>query len=251
MLLKYQAVCDIGNVRENNEDMAYVAGKLLRDGSSDGEIEVAEDCVAFAVADGMGGYSGGEVASEIVCRSFGAFVKTHPLIETLSELKEWAIEANRLVLETASLREDLAEMGSTFVALLFTSDKIYLINVGDSRCYRIRDGVLKQISVDHSERERTGNPDVPSNLIYNFMGNDPREFISDITDLKPIAGDTYLLCSDGLSDLISDDAIEANYTDPHRLLALAKAAGARDNITALTIRLTSGEQPHTRKQYNG
>lgn len=237
MRLKYHAACDIGRVRKNNEDMAYVAGQLLRDGKCEGEIELIDACVAFAVADGMGGYNGGEVASEIVCRSFGAFIKEYSNALGISELKKWATEANRLVLDTGKLREELSEMGSTFVGLLFTPDKIFLINIGDSRCYRFRDGVLKQISVDHSERERTGNPEVPSNLIYNFMGNLPEEFISDITELKPIAGDNYILCSDGLSDVVDDDTIEANYSDAAHLIELANNSGGRDNITVITIQI--------------
>lgn len=91
MRLKYHAACDIGRVRKNNEDMAYVAGQLLRDGKCEGEIELIDACVAFAVADGMGGYNGGEVASEIVCRSFGAFIKEYSNALGISELKKWAI----------------------------------------------------------------------------------------------------------------------------------------------------------------
>lgn len=235
ILLKYHAVCDIGNLRENNEDIAFVAGRLLRDGMCEGKIEQSEAFVAFAVADGMGGYNGGEVASEIVCRSFGDFMKRLSPIIGISELKKWAIGTNRLIFDTGKLRKEFYGMGSTFIALIFTYDKVFLINVGDSRCYRLRNKVLKQISIDHSERERTGNPEIPSNLIYNFMGNSPEEFISDITELKPIPGDKYILCSDGLSDLVEDDTIETNCDDVSRLIRFAKDAGGQDNITVITI----------------
>lgn len=235
--MKYDCVCDIGCIRTNNEDMAYAAGCLVRDGK---RSDVCEPICAFAVADGMGGYEGGEIASEIVSRSFAAFMKNfNPADdnEAISGLKEWAAQANRLVTDTAAIRTDLSEMGTTFTGMVFISDKAWLINVGDSRCYRLRNGVLKQLSVDHSERERTCNPDVPSNLIYNFMGNLPEEFISDITELNPIPGDTYMLCSDGLSDLVDDDAIEENCSDASKLTELAKGAGGRDNITVITIQI--------------
>lgn len=238
MILKYMAVSDVGCVRKNNEDMAFAAGQLVRDGSCEGEEPGGQGVVAFAVADGMGGYEGGEVASEIVARAFSAFVKD--LAEgkahcDISTLKRWAAEANRLVLDTAALRPGLAEMGTTLVALLFDGDRCWLVNIGDSRCYRLRSGVLKQLSTDHSERQRTGDPSVPSNLIYNFMGNYPDEFFSDITELKPLPGDVYLLCSDGVSDMLDDDQIEANANEPQKLIDLAKSAGGHDNATLVAI----------------
>lgn len=235
--MRYDCICDIGCVRKNNEDMAYVAGRLVRDGECSGAVDPT---CAFAVADGMGGYEGGEIASEIVARSFAAFMKNFNPAgdnEAITGLKDWATQANRLVIDTAAIRTELAEMGTTFTGLVFFNDKAWLINVGDSRCYRIRGGVLKQLSVDHSERERTGNPEVPSNLIYNFMGNLPEEFISDITELKPAPGDTYMLCSDGLSDLVDDDTIEAGCSDAAHLVEFAKKAGGRDNITVIRIQL--------------
>lgn len=238
-ILKYYAESDVGCVRKNNEDMAYVAGQIVRDNKCEGELRHSDGCVAFAVADGMGGYEGGEVASEIVTRSFGAFVNKisdGTSDSVITQLKDWASNANKLVLDTASLRPELSEMGTTFVGLLFIDDKLWLINVGDSRCYRIRNGVLKQLSTDHSERARTGNPDVPSNLIYNFIGLTPKEFISDITELSAIPGDIYLLCSDGLSDLVSDDDIESLSTTPDNLVEKAKLEGGRDNITIVTVR---------------
>ena len=238
--IAYHAFSDIGCVRKNNEDMAYVAGKLVRDGTAKGDVFLSEECpvVAFAVADGMGGYEGGEVASEIVCRSFSSFIKKglpNDDSETIEAIKQWAVNANNLVLETGKLRPELSEMGTTFVGMIIDKNSLWIINIGDSRCYRLRNGILKQLSTDHSERERTGNPDTPSNLIYNFLGNEPQDFFSDISIYEPITGDSYLFCSDGLSDLISDEIIEEFFFEPNKLLELAKDAGGRDNITIVTI----------------
>lgn len=233
------AVSDIGCVRKNNEDMAYVAGKLVRDGEYAMNIPPQKGAVAFAVADGMGGYEGGEVASEIVLRAFASFMDTFSPEgddETvITALKQWATETNQLVLDTALLRPSLSEMGTTFIALVFVAKKMWLVNIGDSRCYRIRNDILKQMSVDHSERERTGNPKTPGNFIYNFMGNVPEEFISDISCLNYLEGDVYILCSDGLSDFASEKEISVNSTDVHNLLQIAKDNGGKDNITIIRI----------------
>ncbi len=237
--IQYEAICDIGCVRTNNEDMAYIAGTILRDGDIAGSVNSSDGIIAFSVADGMGGYEGGEIASEIVTRSFAQFIKNINASkgDLLTTLKEWAVSANKLVLDSAAIRPELADMATTFIALIWSHEKLWLMNVGDSRCYRFRQGVLKQLSVDHSERNRTGNTDIPTNIIYNYMGNHPADFISDVVSLIPMKNDIYLLCSDGLSDLINDDAIESNIENPQKLVDLAKVAGGRDNITLITIKL--------------
>ncbi len=237
--ITYEAISNVGCVRSNNEDMAYVAGTVLRDGEVAGNVDPSDSVAGFAVADGMGGYEGGEIASEIVIRSFAQFIKNlnHSKDDILTALKEWAVSANKLVLDSAALRTELEEMGTTFIALIWRNENLWLINVGDSRCYRYRQGVLKQLSVDHSERNRTGNADLPSNLIYNYMGNHPDDFISDVVSLKPMDGDIYLLCSDGLSDLVDFDNIEEAIEYPHQLLQLALQAGGKDNITLISIKV--------------
>lgn len=252
--LRYFAISDVGCRRENNEDMAYAAGQIVRDGRDEGEVELPRPSMAigesgplgsipvgFAVADGMGGYEGGEVASEIVIRSFGNFVKKRQGTgdaENIATLKRWADDANQLVYETAELRPELKDMGTTFVGLVFGVRKAMLINAGDSRCYRLRHGILKQLSTDHSERERRGGDmSVPGNIIYNAMGDKEGDFFSDVTVLQPLEGDLYLLCSDGLSDLVGDDDIEAWAEDPERLVEMAKEAGGKDNVTIVTIKL--------------
>ncbi len=238
--ITYEAICNVGCVRSNNEDMAYVAGTILRDGEVAGSVELSDGVMAFSVADGIGGYEGGEIASEIVIRSFARFIKglnADYKDKILTELKQWAISANRLILDSSSIRPELSDMGSTFIGIVLCHDKLWLINVGDSRCYRFRQGVLKLLSVDHSERNRTGNADMPSNIIYNYMGNHPADFISDVVSLKPMDGDIYLLCSDGLSDLVDFDNIEEAIEYPHQLLQLALQAGGKDNITLITIKV--------------
>lgn len=236
-IVKYLAISDIGSIRSNNEDMVYVGGRLLRDGSIVGEAETGGSPVAFAVADGMGGYEGGEVASEIVCRSFAAFMREADSNDCGESLRTWADKTNALVLDTAALRSTLSEMGTTFVGLVFSAQGLWMINIGDSRCYRLRDGRLEQLSTDHSERERTGDPDVPSNIIYNYFGNVPSEFFADISEEQLQVGDIYLLCSDGLSDLVTDYYLRSFISEPEKLVELAKHAGGYDNISLIIIQL--------------
>lgn len=241
--IHYKAVSDIGCVRTNNEDMAFVVDKFVRDSFSEGEI-TPRGSVGFAVADGMGGYTGGEVASEIVCRSFASFirsVRTDDESLTINLIKTWAKDANDLVNDTAALRPELSEMGTTFIALIFIHDKCYLLNIGDSRCYRFRSGILKQLSTDHSERQRRHNPDIPSNIIYNFLGIPSGVFFSDVTELTPISGDIYILCSDGLTDLLDDETIEAHADNIEELVTLAKEAGGKDNITIIRLEVSDSK----------
>ncbi len=235
--ITYHAVSDIGCVRANNEDMAYVAGRLLRDAEATGSVTPGDGAVAFAVADGMGGYEGGEVASEIVCRAFAAFVRERAGAITEAELKAWAVTTNALVLDTAALRPTLTEMGTTFVALVLAAGRLWMVNIGDSRCYRLRAGTLEQLSTDHSERERSADPDVPSNIIYNYFGNVPPEFFADVRELDFHEGDVFMLCSDGLSDLVTDYYIRSFLDVPDRLVALAKQGGGYDNISLITLRI--------------
>ena len=246
--IRYKAISDVGCKRANNEDMAWVAGKLLRDGSLAGEIPSDASAAAFAVADGMGGYEGGEIASEIACRAFTSYMNTWQegaTDATLRSIKDWARSANGLVIKTASIRSELSDMGTTFVGLIFCGEKGWLVNIGDSRCYRLRSGVLKQLTSDHSEQWLKQNPDIPSNIIFNFMGASPDDFFSDVSNLTPLPGDIYLLCSDGLSDLVDADTIESNAEDPDRLIELAKEAGGRDNITIIQIEYDSQPRPST------
>lgn len=240
--LKYNVASDMGLVRGNNEDMALADGRLIRDDIAEGELHTDEHTHAvFAVADGMGGYEGGEVASELALRSLSTFVRDMPAgldDDALTvALKNCASGINELVLKTSAGVPRLAEMGTTLVAIFIYEGRLVFMNIGDSRLYRMRGGVLKQLSTDHSERERTGDPSVPSNLIYNYLGNDGC-FFADISmpGGQVYEGDIFLLCSDGLSDMIDDDTIaETLPSGAEALVHAAKQAGGIDNITVLTV----------------
>ena len=239
-------VTDAGKVRRNNEDALLV-----------GE---GEDETLFVVADGIGGFEAGEVASSLA-------------VEVLKELRpdrsfEAAIaEANRRILAAGRGDEKLSGMGTTVVAIRFggtqREPQAEVAHVGDSRAYLVRGGEMNPITEDHSlvaELVRSGDltrdqaaEHPQKNLITRALGAD-EEVDVDTTVLPIEAGDRVLLCSDGLSDMVSEARIseillEAS-EDPERaarsLLSAALDAGGNDNITVIVIDVKEQAPPPRR-----
>lgn len=228
---------DPGLVRQNNEDTLFL----------DEELGLA------MVADGMGGASSGEVASALAIETVAAYVRRPPLEWPPAQLLEEAIqEANRRVLERASSDPHCAGMGSTIVAALWRLPELFIANVGDSRAYLWRAGVLTQLSYDQTlvnelrlrfgltEEEVSSFPH--RNVLTMAVGT-----AADMTvcthELRLEPGDRILLCSDGLSGpvppavLAETLAAEAPPEDlVGRLIAAAKERGAPDNVTAVLLR---------------
>ncbi|MCB9598451.1 MAG: serine/threonine-protein phosphatase [Sandaracinaceae bacterium] len=229
--------------RDNNED-AYL---------------LDTDRGVFAVADGMGGYHGGEVASAVVVGSIERFVARNAADGDATW--PWGLEPGRSFVQNliavairianqqvmARRKGVLAQMGSTVVAVALDGHDAVLAHVGDSRIYRLRDGELDALTRDHSlieELRATGQMEHPANLghiITRAIGFSPNTR-PDLRVERVEAGDVLLLCSDGLSDPLGDDAIarglscksaEAACTE---LVAAAYEAGGTDNITALVLR---------------
>ncbi|MBK7004018.1 MAG: Stp1/IreP family PP2C-type Ser/Thr phosphatase [Burkholderiales bacterium] len=234
---------DPGRARENNEDSVAIDGVTR----------------TVVLADGMGGYNAGEVASGMAT----AFIK--------SELSRWLLEAgaganirevrrameicvdnaNLSIFNAASSNAQYSGMGTTLVVGVFTGDKLLLGHIGDSRCYRWRAGVLEQITKDHSllqEQMDAGliTPEQAAtssikNLVTRALG------VEDVVELEVNeyavqAGDLYLLCSDGLSDMVADTAIAriiaAESGLEQKAIQLVDAAnenGGRDNISVLMV----------------
>lgn len=252
---KYDVVSHVGAVRTNNEDMAYIFGAKVRDDSSRSMV-VADDSTRFAalIADGMGGYGGGEIASEMVVDSFDTFLQSLSngldTLEVIMATKNWATEINAELIKRSRTDQALANMGTTLTGIFTYGTESFLINAGDSRVYRFRDGNLYQLSTDHSERNRRNDPTIPSNLIYNAFGIN--EAFLDITAIDGkwpmLDGDRYLICSDGLNDMLPDDKIAAileNNGSAQTLVDAAIEAGGRDNVTVtiLQISMIIDEQP--------
>lgn len=240
--LRWGAVTDIGKVREENED-AFA----LKPGAG-----------LFLVVDGMGGHRGGAVAAEIVARDLPVMIE--PALQKLRSRSPRSVrpllgrlirEQSRDVYEQGIAVPEHTGMGATLALTLLLDDRIYTANAGDSRIYRLRDARLTQLSVDHSivaELLEAGliAPDQADHhsmvgVVTQYMGTpggvEPHVRSS---ALKP--GDRFLLCTDGLTDLLDNERISQllkTHAEPEaaceKLLAAANEAGAFDNLTAVVV----------------
>ena len=231
---------DKGCVREINED----SGRMVR--PADPQL-LASKGTLVVVADGMGGHSAGEVASQMA-----ADVVSRVYYETKAEpsaaLKRAVEEANRQIHQAAAEDEAKHGMGTTCTALALCGGRAYAAHVGDSRLYMLRAGRLYQLSEDHSavnemvklgiitkEQARTHED---KNVILRALGTTPEVEVSVLEPFRVREGDRYLLCSDGLHDLVLEDEIASILSETEdihaageRLIALAKERGGHDNIT--------------------
>jgi protein phosphatase len=205
----------------------------------------------FAVADGMGGAKAGEVASRLATEAFDAAADEDAPPEL--RLEQIARAANRRIYELALADESRRGMGTTLTAALVTGDEVSLGHVGDSRAYRLRDGKLEQLTRDHSlvaELERSGQISAEAaeshpqrSIITRALGPEADVEVDTYT-ISAGDGDVFLLCSDGLTSMISDDEVAAILRGADGLEAAADAlvraanqSGGKDNITVVLFRL--------------
>ena len=234
------AQTDLGLVREGNEDSAIYCANLI------------------AVADGMGGHAGGEVASAIAINALAQLLPVISDLEIDTDSREdlflnITYEIDSQILEKSKQLPELAGMGTTLTALNISGDNVELLHIGDSRCYRYRDNKLAQLSYDHTVMQELLDQgrltpeevfDHPqrSLLTQALMGDSGLDPILVSYEIK--AGDQFLLCSDGLTNLLSDyeigKIIESNTSDDviTALITEVKAKGAPDNITIIWAQVT-------------
>ncbi len=244
-------VSDAGRVREHNEDT----------------IGTDPDIGLVVLADGMGGYKAGEVASGIAVRTVLTLVKDAVEREDLSRhdgdsglsrpgilLRDAIQRANKIIYQTARTQANCEGMGTTVVAGIFYDDKLTIAHVGDSRLYRLRARELSQVTQDHSllqELVQRGfyTPEeaqraAAKNYVTRALGVEPTVDV-DVTEVPVRKDDLYLLCSDGLSDMVEDDDIQltintfgANLdTLAQQLVLLGNDNGGRDNISVVLVRV--------------
>ncbi len=243
MKLRISCVSDVGRIRDNNEDMASVGMYLIRDNSLNIEKEVTEnETFCLLVSDGMGGHESGEYASQFTLETLRAYLLDkslehhNPIFEL--KLKIESISAN--LNAKACERHQGKAMGCTLTGIVWMLGKTLLVNIGDSRTYRLRDGMLRQLTSDQTLHERDMVPLPAGKALYNCIGAgcDTEAYILDITD-RLMESDRILICSDGLSDMLEDDAIErllASGSTEESCAALIDAAkrnGGVDNVTAI------------------
>jgi len=222
------AATDVGLVREGNED-SYLTEEPL-----------------FAVADGMGGHRGGEVASQLAVETLEKLFK-----QGAGDLPDQVQEANRVVFERSVLDRKVAGMGTTLTAALVEGDRVRLAHVGDSRAYLLRDGKVRLLTEDHtlvhrmvtegeiSQEEAETHPQ--RSVLTRAVGVDTVVDVDDDT-VQILPGDRLLLCTDGLTSMVSEEVIEEvlrDVPDPQeaaqRLVRMANEAGGVDNTTVVVL----------------
>lgn len=257
MRLKIIAISDKGCVQERNEDMILISNDIFRDDCKKILIDLNNENIIFfvAVADGMGGHNAGEIASEMVLRKMNEKINSLEMNLTEKDLSlkisEWVKEIHSDILHEGNKDINKKGMGSTLIGVLFYNNKIYYLNVGDSRLYRWRSGYLMQISKDHSLREMTGNKNIASSIIINSFGGGEKIFVDFASaGSKIFNDDAFLLCSDGLSDELNDEEIEETLGNKKNvvgeLLKKAKNKGVKDNISIILVYLSGVENENNR-----
>lgn len=235
------AASRVGCVRSNNEDMVLAFDKFIRSDAYATEFMTENvDRFVVALADGMGGHNAGEVASSDTLTNLQFYVNDLPSGLATGEFEEllvqWLASINQIITSKGRVNPAMSEMGTTLVGVIYYNKKYYWVNCGDSRLYRLRDGHLKQLSTDHSLNNALGEKK-HSNIITNCIGagckNSYMDFYEFTADFLP--GDTYLLCSDGLNDMVKDSVIEdllCQHASANGLCEAAIAAGGYDNVSA-------------------
>lgn len=247
VLLEAACLCSVGRVRKNNEDNLYFDGRCLPEANRGLKHPIScvftlQKEVCAAVFDGMGGENFGESASFAAATALKRFLQqSREAAPPETFLEDLCIALNEAVLDRArELRT--SHMGSTMVALWFSQGRVWVCSLGDSRAYRLREGEFLQLSEDHVEK-REGRKKAP---LTQHLGIDPEEFLIEpfVAGGEPLRGDQYLLCSDGLTDMLTDPEIEAIMTPTEDVGecagALVRAAlekGGRDNVTVIVCRV--------------
>ena len=234
------AASRVGNIRSNNEDMVYAYDKFIRSDDYSTQFTTEDnDRFTIALADGMGGHQAGEVASELTLENLRFYVHDMPRGLSTDKFREamhmWLHSINNTVNARGRSNPMQREMGTTLVAVIYYNEKYYWINCGDSRLYRFRDGKLKQLTTDHSLNTMNGQTK-HSNVLTNCIGAGCKDSYIDMCEFTDdlLPGDSYLLCSDGLNDMISDEQIEmlmSRNSSAEALCEEAVEAGGFDNVS--------------------
>jgi serine/threonine protein phosphatase PrpC len=236
----------LGNYRENNEDSI--------------DVKQFPDLVVGIVADGMGGQAAGEIASkkavDIIPRELKKNLTGNLNADGVKAVMRRAIvQANEEIMAMGALDKDMKNMGTTVVMAIWRKGPdLFVTGVGDSRCYQIRDGAITQLTVDHSLAQalveaKTISPAEAKehrfkNVLWKYLGSKEVGEGPEVVTITLMAGDRYVLCTDGLSGVVTDEqllAFVAKHTDMQQcaegLGQLALDQGSRDNVSAVVIEI--------------
>ena len=241
MLYHIEAISDRGRVRANNEDHILVGGEVFTDDHRNWNSAFDLGSRVFAVADGMGGHNAGEIASKMVLQSLhGCLANLNPAV-ALQEFEDtlvlWLESIHQEMEKAGNEDPGLRGMGTTLTGLFFGDNKIFCFHAGDSRAYRYHNKNLQLLTNDHTLNNNPGMPERRSNMLLNCISaiNHPR---LDIAEIDHFRGSTYLLCSDGLTDMVPEMKLAEliGSSDAKSLVDEASKNGGRDNITLIYIK---------------
>jgi PPM family protein phosphatase len=251
--INFAEITDVGRVREHNEDA----------------IGSNPDIGLMVLADGMGGYNAGEVASGIAVQIVSELAADGAGRENRDEvdphsgmmrqsivLRDAVYRANKIIFQTAQSQTHCEGMGTTIVACMFFDNKVSVAHVGDSRAYRLRNGQFEQLTMDHSllqelvdrgfysaeEAQRSTN----RNYVTRALGVEPTVEV-EVHEYDVLPDDVYLLCSDGLPDMVEDEDIHltiSTFNDSldvvgKQLIELANDHGGRDNVSVMLAKVVA------------
>jgi len=242
---KSAAVSHVGKIRANNQDSGY-AGRFL-----------------FVVADGMGGHAGGDVASAIAVRRISETDRQYASPNDAEfALKTALLAANSLLAETVFEHSELTGMGTTVSGIVRVADQVAIAHIGDSRIYLHRNGILKQVTADHTFVQRlvdSGRITAEEaavhprrSVLMRVLGDVDASPEIDTTVMKTLPGDRWLICSDGLSSYVAEDKMQAVLTTlpdaqeaAERLVKESLDQGAPDNVTVVLVDIDeTGDSAH-------
>lgn len=240
------ASSQLGCVRQNNEDMILIDETLIRNDIFNIIVDDSKrDRLIIALADGMGGHNAGEVASEMVLSNLRFFIGDLPQslygIGVQEIVFNWLESINKIIASKGLEDSSLSSMGTTLIAILYYGGRYYWMNCGDSRLYRMHEGELYQLSIDHSLNTLVGEKK-HSNVLTNCIGAGCKTSYFDIMDFTDniSKGDVFVLCSDGLNDMLDDDEIKSiieSGGDADMLCNAAINAGGFDNVSVCLIKI--------------
>ena len=241
--LEITSTSQIGRVRSQNEDMVLVDTHFIRNSEFSTQASLNHnDRYLVAVADGMGGHNRGDVASNDVLRNLQYYFSDIP--EKLNAgdfnevMVEWLDSINNFVASKGRADEQFKGMGTTLVGLAYYYGDFYSMNCGDSRLYRFRQGELTQLTTDHSLNNMLGS-EKHTNIITNCIGGGCNSSYMDLVRISDIwPDDVFLLCSDGLTDMLPNQEIARLLNDGADAMALGDAAveaGGLDNVSCCVI----------------
>lgn len=243
MKLNIAANCIRGNKCRNNEDMILVGSAFLRDGSIDFSIDKPELLFAL-VSDGIGGHDHGEMASEFLMRRIRESIL--PATDVGGGFQSWIRSVNAEMESISSRLAMTRHMGCTLSGLIWQKNGVWVVNAGDSRTYRFRNGELLQLTEDHNFRRRSGYDFGPDrSKLVNCIGAGASAEV-DIRDISGDvqSGDVFLVCTDGLYEMLSEQDIFNVFTENFdsaisvaRLTETAESAGGRDNISLIVVKV--------------